>query len=253
MNKKLKISLIILGIIIIGLSGVSIFLNLTLKEKSIVAEPVEEQSGLDEISNQKTYQNEKYGYEISYPENYRMANSIMEKKGLEDESIKEESREKYSIEDFVVITNLSVEEEQEYLETCQNFYGGCYTSVNFPAGTITIMPFFNADADIEARIKDQELSGTTYGSEDSNLRIEKTKFGCEVRRWRHDWIAAYEMASIRLPEKIPYYSIYFGDEHRQYLDEIIIRMKIGDNYKKDLLVLDEIISSFRFISDEKDI
>ena len=200
----------------------------------------------DETADWQTYRNEKYNYEFRYPENYRIANSIMEKKALEDEAIKEKYREEYSVEDLVVVTSLLIEEEQEYLEICGDFLGGCYASSNFPSGTISLVPFFTADWDIEAQIREQKLYETN-GSELSNFRIEKTIFGLEVRRWKTAWAGEYEAASITLPEKVLYPPIYYGYIDYQYLDDIRISMKIGDDYEEDLLVLDRVISSFRFL------
>ncbi len=221
---------------------------------------VEEIQPEDETIDWLIYRNEKYNYGFKYHGNHRVAHSIMEKRALEDETIRDEYREEYSVEDLVIITNLSTEEEEKYLEKCADFYGGCYASTNFSPGTISLMPFFTADRDIEAETKEHE--GLTdeekyHAALDlSDFRIEKTISGLEVRRWRLNWTMGgknYEMASIRLPEKVLYPPIYYGDKDYQYLDEIIIRMQIGDDYEKDLLVLNNIISTFRFVKPEEEI
>ena len=224
------------------------------RQKDLFTEFPETEIFEDKVADWRVYRNEKYNYEFKYPGNYRVAHSIMEKRALEDETIRDEYREEYSTEDLVIITNLSTEEEEGYLETCADFYGGCYAVTNFPPGTISLMPFFTADRDIEAEVKEHEklTDEEKYhaGLDLSDFRIEKTISGLEVRRWRLNWAMGgeiYEMASIRLPEKVLYPPIYYGNTDYQSLDEIIIRMQIGDDYGKDLFVLDDIIYTFRFV------
>jgi len=253
-----NIIIVILLVVLVG-GGIWFLLNSAPEPEELIIpeEMTEEETELpeeDETASWQSYSNKKYNYEFEYPENYRIASSIMEEKALKDITIREEYRKEYSIEDLVVITNLSTEEEQEYLKVCEDFYGGCYAETNFPPGAISLRPFFTADRDIETEVKkheslteDEKYQAAFYLS---NFRTEETIFGLKVQRWRLNWTMQgknYEMASISLPEKFLYPPIYHGDTDPQYLDEIIIRMKISGNYEKDLFVLDKILSTFRFL------
>ena len=65
-----------------------------------------------DTSNWKIYRNEEYGFEIKYPESWRIAYSIMEwcSKVAADLGYTPNT------DDWIMITNLIQEEEKEYLE-----------------------------------------------------------------------------------------------------------------------------------------
>ncbi len=271
----MKIPFFIIIILAVGaLAGFFYFFNRTdTPTISLVPEEEEEEIIIDTdpvLEEEKeavsgiwqTYKNEKYYYQFNYPENYRLADLIIKEKALKDISIREEYREQFSADDFLVLTNLSPEQEKEYLELFEDnghTMSQSYYQRNFPDGTITIMPSACKGKSVQEQIekwgtlREEQLIDISYLYID--FRIEQTRSGLEVQRWKSNWRAEdrkYEEASIAIPKEIQwemwdYPAIYSGSKIYPCLS---IEMPIGDNYDQDIAVFDSIIASFTFMLEE---
>jgi hypothetical protein len=270
MNKK------IIGILIIvlaaGMVGAAIFLFFNQEKYFFEIDKKTEENGVepekkDEFLGWNVYKNERYNYEIRYPENYRIANSIMEERLKGAISLKEyemeeynidktEKRENPSLEDGIVITNMTIKEEQDYLK------GSDYSSCDpmgpigapstFPGGTILIAPDSSLSYTIE--IEENINKGDGVWIEDgwkwSNFRIEETNSGIKIRRWEFVSHTSLGNASIALPQKIisPYPAYSGSSEHiekMKYFDQIRFWTPICDGYNEELF--SKIVSTFKFL------
>lgn len=231
MKDRMKRTLaIIFGLLIVG---VAVFLVLS--------------SERDEFPDWDSFKSEKYGYEVRYPNNYRLATLITESRIWEDDHIREDRRGEDLFEDLVILTDMSVDREMEYLEECVDYYGGCYAVTNLPAGTVAITPIDSGGRDIETQIEEQgeEPDGFMF----SDFRRRETVCGEEVRQWRFDWLMQgkkYEMASVSFPEIIVHSPVYYGNDEDLYLDEVMFRMRTEDDREGDLALFNMIVSSFCF-------
>jgi len=278
MTKTLKTFLIILGVIAIGGLVTLAFQSseLTKKALKIKGPEVSESLSEEEITNKevekdefkgwKTYRNERYNYEIKYPENYRVAGLIMQEKLKSAISLKESEIEKFgideagkgespSLEDWVVITDMSAIEEQNYLkgdyEGVSGGYGPITAPANFPTGTILVSldsSLYRVD-EIEENTKKSGGVWDMGGWKLFDFQIMETKSGVKVRKWKITGRGGLVNASIALPEKIlSPYPAYDGSskhiENMKYFDQIRFWTPSW-NYDEELF--DEIISTFRFL------
>ncbi len=281
MNKTIPTILGVLMILLVaGVTGVSVmFFSQDFKEVVVYEEEsfIEEdetstinnlKTEEDEFANWKVYENERYNYEIRYPENYRIANFIMEEKGESTVSLKNYELEEYDVdeskrgkdpsaEDWVVITDMTAEEEKDYLKGDYDKYIGGYGPLtapgNFPAGTILIAPDsgLTYTDEIEENINNgvgvlDDESGFKW----SDFRKKETKSGIEVREWK--FVGRHELvnASIALPEKIIFsHPAYDGSsehiERMKYFDQIRFWTPFTDDY--DGKIFSKIVSTFKFL------
>ncbi len=202
----------------------------------------------NDFSGWNSFENEKYGYEVRYPDNYRLATLIMGNRVWEDDHIRDDRRGDDLLEDLVILTDMSIDREREYLEECADYPGGCYAAINFPVGTVVITPIDSGGRNIETQIEEQgnEIGEFTLG----HFRKWETVCGEEVRRWKFDWLIQdreYEMASVSFPEIVIHPSVYYGNDEDLYLDEVMFRMRTEVGREGDSILFDGIISSFCFV------
>ncbi len=212
------------------------------------------------------YKNERYNYEIRYPENYRIADSIMEEILKNAISLKEYEMEEYninktekgkdpSLEDSIVITNMTIKEEQDYLNGNHSSCGAMGpigSPGTFPGGTILIAPDHSLSSTIEMEENINKGDGVWIedGWEWSNFRIEETNSGIKIKRWEFVGHTALGNASIALPQRIiSPYPAYSGSseliEKMKYFDQIRFWTPICGGYDEELF--SKIVSTFKFL------
>lgn len=192
----------------------------------------------DETANWKTYRNEKYGYQVKYPRDWRIAHSIME-------WYKEEAG-KIDIEDWVMFTNLSTEEEKEYLKELKRVSSECDISTMCGVGALNYV--YNADG---RSITIREISMTNkeleelkepnpgVGVENFNFREEEIKNGLKIIRVRQK--ITWEMYRDTEIALIPYKD---GPFRKKYIELMIERDKQG-SFEKD--IFEKVFSTFKFV------
>jgi len=238
-NWKYILIIVILAIFV----GVGVFYQRqALKEEVTILEtetpekvtevPKEEKELIeDETADWNIYRNEKYGYEVKYPENWRLANSVID--WWYGEKLRYPRRKHPPVlEDWVMITNLSDEEEANYLEALNSYWGigSALNHVeNADGRSITITPSTRSIKEL----KEQEVPGWNV----SDFRETKIKTGLIITLFREritwEMDRDYEVAYIPYPmdEKITY-----------------IRLDIernNGNYEREAFY--QILSTFRFL------
>jgi len=236
MNKKIPsipaIGIIALTALLVGTVVVLINLQINKKISFYSFEPSEPQ---DETAGWQTYRNEEYGYEIKYPKDWRIAGPIMKWHEKDADSY---CSYRNNSENWVMITNLSVAEEKDYLQALEDYdgLGSAYSHIeNADGRSIDIFP---------SNISTEELKNLKpeVGWEPSNFREEETKLGLKIVRWREritwemnrDFENAYIFYSggkILCGKKITY---------------IVLKIERNNgNYEAD--IFNKILSTFKFI------
>lgn len=181
----------------------------------------------------KVYRNEEYGFEVKYPKNWRLAQSIIEWR------IKDATNPNYTpkIDDWTMITNLSQEEEKNYLQVLENYdgIGSALDHIKIADGrSIIIQP-------TTALLEDLRTMETP-GYEISNFRELKTNSGLILTYFREKitWDMDRDTEVIFVP--------YFVDKTLWDDKKItFIRLSIEKNeYNLEKDLFDKIIFSFKF-------
>lgn len=129
---------------------------------------------IDPTANWQTYDNTTNKYEFKYPKDWRVAVSIMEYRTENYQS---------STEDWVMVTNLSIQEEKEYLKELKDYIGigGPFAHVHKADGrSIIIHPVTRTTKELKKEFVDNK----TVGYELSNFREITTTLGISGTRLR---------------------------------------------------------------------
>jgi hypothetical protein len=251
MEEKIKKIIIIIIVLIIG--GFLIwFSSDTIKELMILENPeegiIKKELVGDESTNWQVYRNNKYGWEIEYPLDWRLANSIMEWE--QDFSIDSEK----TTDDWVMITNLSKKEEEILLEKLKNLEGSmghpldCINDENGRA--IIIRPTWLDPSDV----RETESLGFLTG----DVKEEITEQGLKVVRSirLQTWETYRNVEEALFPYSRDEKLIIDDREVMSILLEINRNIPISNsyplwdeeksyNYEKE--TFDQVVQSFRFI------
>jgi hypothetical protein len=198
-----------------------------LLEKKAIEQPVKtpEQPVKDETADWKIYKNEEFGYKINYPDNWRVAYSIMS------------LRNKDYPDRRLLLTNLSEEEEQVYLQALKSYTGigspydhvknGDGRSIEIYPSTITFEELGNSD-----KIPGWEIIG---------LQEKTIQSGYKILRFREKitWEADRDFDKVLIP--------YSGNKlmNGKKITYIVLSIERnnGDYEKK---TFEGVLSSFRF-------
>ena len=203
--------------------------------------PDDDNSEID-TSNWLTYRNEKYGYEIKYPDDWRIATEYM--RTIED--ISSDPKNTSTENDFIVITKLSLTEEKEFLEFAEKERGIALSPYfNFGLGkTITMLPVYGNKEDLYKEIND------SITIKSSNIR-DIVLSGITITRYRRyeatdNGVFDYESALI------PYNNInnlasYYNDKKYNYI-EIRIERNSG-NFEEN--IFNQMLSTIKFTDNDE--
>lgn len=198
--------------------------------------PDDDNSEID-TSDWLTYKNEKYGYKIKYPKDWRIATEYI--RTIAD--ISSDPKNTSTENDFIVLTKLSLTEEKEFLEFAEKERGIAFSPYfNFGLGkTITILPVYGNKEDLYKEINDSIIIKS------SNIR-DMVLSGITITRYRRyeatdNGIFDYESALIPY-DNINNLTSYYNDKKYNYI-EIRIERNDGDFEEN---VFDQMLSTIRF-------
>jgi len=234
LNKRvstlLGVAIIVLVTILVG--GTLVWQYWWLPKEEIKPPEVKPSEAVkDEAADWKTYRNEKYGYVVRYPPNWRIAYSIM--------ALKVDIFDYYeTMEDWVMFTNLFKGEEKKYLEALESYQGtgSPFTYVENANGrSVMIAPVITPMEVIRKAMKEG-------GREVSDFKKENTKTGLEVFQMREiikgEIKKDFELSYILYPKEKTLW-----DEKVKY---ILLEIERNEgNYEKE--VYDEMLSTFQFL------
>jgi hypothetical protein len=181
-------------------------------------------------SDWQTYFNQTYKYQIKYPKDWRIAREIMEwrRKNISYKS---------SIDDWVVLTDLSYEKEKECLNFLENYkkVGQTFDYLKCQEGwTIVVQPAIG----LVKEVKENKIPGI----EIIDFREQETKEGLKIFRFQEkiDW----QEKDLEVAQ-IPY--LRQNSETGPFISFSVERR--GNDYPKD--IFEKIISSFKIIKEQR--
>ncbi len=213
--KKYLLAILLLFIVLVVVGSVTFFFGPKDEEK---------------FEHWNVYRNDTHGYEIEYPEDYRIGLFLMEERLANEQG--------FSLDDWVVITDMTIEQEQEYLESDCG-YGGCFAPHNFPVGTVLVStsPSLSFTLEIEESIKEGDGVWEDAGFKYTDFYSEQTDCGLEIRKWKFYGRGSLQNASIALPE-----------ESLEGFDEIKFSTPMGEGYDEELF--NKIVSTFKIVVEQ---
>ena len=187
----------------------------------------------------QVYRNEKYNYEVKFPEDWRIATEYM--KTIAE--LTKDPKHTPTENDFVVITKLSLTKEKEFIKSAKREHGIALSPYfDFGLGkTITILPVYGNKEDLYKEVKDSIIIKS------SNIRDEVLSGMTVIRFRRYEFTDNgefdYEVALFPF-KNVKNLAVPYDNSKKYNYIEIKIERNKGD-FEED--IFNKILFTFKFI------